>query len=331
MLRSLAHRGPDDEGEHRGSASAWLGHRRLAIIDPTPAGRQPMHAHNGRYSLVLNGELYNYRELRAGLEGFSPRTGTDTEIALELLATAGERGLARLRGMFALALWDEERGELLLARDRLGEKPLYYYHDAAAGRVLFASEVRTLLASGAVPRRLDSDGLDSYLTFGSVADPYTLIDGVRAVPAGGVVRFAADKLTVSHYWQLGDAAVDDTLSRDAAVEGLRAHLDTAQRRCLVADVPVGVLLSGGIDSSVNVALLAALGTPELRTFSVVFSGPRGGVSEAEYSALVAERFGSQHTTCTVALDDAQGLLSRAAASMDQPSHDGLNTYVISEA
>ncbi|MEL7451686.1 MAG: asparagine synthase (glutamine-hydrolyzing), partial [Pseudomonadota bacterium] len=311
MLRSLVHRGPDDEGEHAAAGGrAWLGHRRLAIIDPTPAGRQPMHARNERYSLVLNGEIYNYRELRDSLDGFSPSTGTDTEIALELLARDGARALSRLRGMFAIALWDEQTGELLLARDRLGEKPLYYFHDdssgnEADGRLLFASEVRTLLASGAVPRRLDADGLDSYLTFGSVADPFTLVDGVRAVPAGGVVRFANGKVELSHYWRMGDVAVDHTMTREAAVEALRAHMDTAQRRCMVADVPVGILLSGGIDSSVNVALLAETGIPDLRTFSVVFGGDRStGVSEEAFSSLVAERFGTQHKTCTVSLDDA---------------------------
>ncbi|MCB1799964.1 MAG: asparagine synthetase B, partial [Gammaproteobacteria bacterium] len=163
MLDALSHRGPDDQGqEHspdRSGAFCWLGHRRLAIIDPTPTGHQPMSAGADRYRIVFNGEIYNFREIANSLSGFRPRTNSDTEVLLELLIRNGKAGLERIRGMFALAFWDAKEGALLLARDRMGEKPLYYYEDGH--RLLFASEVRALLASGAVQREMDSDGLDS--------------------------------------------------------------------------------------------------------------------------------------------------------------------------
>jgi asparagine synthase (glutamine-hydrolysing) len=333
MLAALAHRGPDDQGElrgaHRETTDCWLGHRRLAIIDPTPSGHQPMSTSDGRYAIVFNGEIYNFREIQRGLAGFEPRTRSDTEVLLELLVREGTAGLSKLRGMFALALWDARDQRLLLARDRLGEKPLYYYRDKH--RFLFASEVRSLLASNAVPREMDDDGLDSYLTFGTLADPYTLVAGVRSVIAGGFLEYRDGQMHTGQYWRISDIEVDSRMTRDDAVSLVRDRLRQSVARCMVSDVPVGLLLSGGIDSSSNVVVLDDLERERPHTFSVVFDNADDELSEEAYASLVAERFQTIHSTIRIGFDQAREHVAEAVAALDQPSHDALNTYLVSQA
>ncbi|MDB4930452.1 MAG: Asparagine synthetase, partial [Myxococcaceae bacterium] len=206
MLDAIAHRGPDADGTHTlalgDGAALWLGHRRLAIQDLSDAGRQPMLGHDGRRVIVFNGEIYNFKELRETLTALGERfvTGTDTEVILAGFRVWGEGALDRFRGMFAFALYDPDEGTLTLARDRLGEKPLYYH--VGGDRFAFASEVRALTASGVAARELDPDGLDAYLTFGSVADPYTLVRNVRSVAAGEVVVLRRGLLRRRRYWSL---------------------------------------------------------------------------------------------------------------------------------
>ena len=336
MLDALSHRGPDDSGTFEVSMSAgmvWLGSRRLAILDLSETGRQPMSTPDGHLTVAYNGELYNLSELRKTLEqkGYRFRGTSDTEAVLYALREWETDALSRLRGMFALCAWDQSQQTLWLARDRVGEKPLYYI--IQPGRILFASEVSSLLASGAVPRRMDPDGLDSYLTFGSVADPLTLVQGVRSLEAGHWARFSAEVFRTQRYWSLNDLPEleDRECSRTEAVQEAGSLLRDSCKSSMAADVPVGVLLSGGIDSSSLVAILTELGFHNLPTFSVVFRGLDVDHSEATWSSLVAKRFETDHHEVVVEGRDVALWVKQAVQAMDQPSYDGVNVYIISKA
>jgi asparagine synthase (glutamine-hydrolysing) len=335
MLSALAHRGPDDSGTYAendaSNGGIWLGHRRLAIQDPSPAGHQPMLSDDGRLVIVFNGEIYNFKELRTHLEarGHVFKTGTDTEVILAAYRALGPAAIERLRGMFAIALWDRPQRTLLLARDRLGEKPLYYAQ--TPNHFLFASEVRALLASGGVERELDTDGLDAYLTFGSLADPFTLVRGIRSVEAGQMLLVKNGGVEHKTYWDLAEIGTRHGISSQQAVEVVRERLQQSVRRCMVSDVPVAILLSGGIDSSTNVVMLAEQHWNALRTFSVVFPIQDDVHSEERYSSLIASKFGTSHERAEITLETAKELVPRAVAAMDQPSHDGVNTYLVANA
>jgi asparagine synthase (glutamine-hydrolysing) len=324
--RSLAHRGPDDSGtvalkETQPEAlEIGLGHTRLAIIDLSPFGHQPMHDPVTGNWIVFNGEIYNFRELRRELEaaGAEFKTQSDTEVILAAYRAWGEACLLRLGGMFALALWDAARKRLLLARDPLGIKPLYYHH--AAQTFLFASEVRTLLQTGLVPRKLDSTGVLSYLGFGSVYEPWTIIDGVRTVPPGHVVTLEGGSLGIREYWSPLQP------SGNAEVNHLSAKIRDAVLSHLVSDVPVGVFLSGGIDSSALVAVLSHNGA-RATTFSLVFQEEE--FDEGQYSREVARHFGTEHHEIPVSQKDTLAILPDALSAMDQPTIDGINTYLVS--
>jgi asparagine synthase (glutamine-hydrolysing) len=336
MLHSLSHRGPDDSGTFEASmpdGMVWLGSRRLAILDLTVTGHQPMSTSDGHLTVAYNGELYNFGEVRRTLErnGHQFRGTSDTEVLLYALREWGANALSRLRGMFALCVWDQRERCLWLARDRVGEKPLYYI--IQPGRILFASEVRSLLASGAVPRRMDPDGLDSYLTFGSVADPFTLVQGIRSLEAGSWARFSVGEFRTQRYWSLSDVPEleDDECSREEVVQEAGRLLRNSCKSSMAADVPVGVLLSGGIDSSSLVTILTELGFVNLQTFSVVFHGLDVDHSEAGWSSLVAQEFETDHHEVVVEGEDVVQWVGEAVAAMDQPSYDGVNVYIVSKA
>jgi asparagine synthase (glutamine-hydrolysing) len=324
--RSLAHRGPDDSGTillhetHPGPMQIGLGHRRLAILDLSPLGHQPMHDPVTGSWIVFNGEIYNFRELRAELEkaGAEFKSHSDTEVLLAAYRVWGESFLTRLGGMFAFALWDAPRKRLLLARDPMGIKPLYYHQSAQT--FIFASEVRTLLQTGLVPRKPDPTGVLSFLAFGSVYEPWTIVEGVQAVPPGHVLTVENGTVTTREYWsplQVSAVATADqlpTILRDAVL----SHL--------VSDVPVGVFLSGGIDSSALVAILSQNGV-RANTFSLVFQ--EAEFNEAQYSREVARRFGSDHHEIPISQQDTLKVLPDALRAMDQPTIDGINTYLVS--
>lgn len=332
VLPQLNHRGPDDRGVMVVSEDrcAFV-HTRLSILDLTAAGHQPMATPDGRYCITFNGEIYNFRELRQQLldDGETFASQTDTEIILKLYARYGSACLAQLRGMFALAIWDELRQELFVARDRLGIKPLYYY--AANRRFWFASEVRPLLATGLVPRRLDVVALAEYLAYQSVPAPRTLIEGVRLLPPGSWLKVDAEgQITESRYWDALTAAetIDPQQSYAVSKQRVAELLQESVALHLVSDVPVGAFLSGGIDSTALVALMRAVGQ-QPHTFSVVFD--EHAYDEAHYARIVARAVRAEHTEIRLGERELLAQLPVALQAMDQPTGDGINSYVVSQA
>lgn len=338
MLGALRHRGPDDQGQAvlslPGGRILGLVQARLAIQDLSSAAHQPMASVSEESWIVYNGEVYNHAEVRRGLGQREFRSSGDTETVLAGWQERGPAILRSLRGMFAFAVYDGRRRRLWLVRDRLGVKPLYLSR-VNETTWLFASEVRALLASGLVKRRLDSSALESYLTFGSVAAPWTLVEGVESLLPAESWEFdlggagAVPPPQRQRYWEPSFAAADvPVVSRAEALERLRPVLLEAVRLRMVADVPVGVFLSGGIDSSSVVAALTAQGLP-LHTFSVAFG--EQSYDESSYARTVAQHFGTQHTELLLRPPQVIAEFDPALAAYDQPSLDGLNTYFIAQA
>ncbi|HET7113862.1 MAG TPA: asparagine synthase (glutamine-hydrolyzing) [Pyrinomonadaceae bacterium] len=332
MNAALTHRGPDDQGTII-CGNVCLGNTRLAVIDTSHAGHQPMNDPETGNWITYNGETYNFKQLRAELDSDSQpwRSSSDTEVVLRAYRRWGVDAFRRLRGMFALGLWDEGKRALLLARDPLGIKPLYYYRTEQL--LVFASEVRALLASGLVPRKLSSDGLDSYLATGSVEAPLTIVDGVRQLLPGQYLQVQADSegrldVTIRDFAS-SKRATDVSRSRAEAVARLRSELEESVRLHLVSDVPLGVFLSGGIDSSAMVALTSRITGEPPRTFSVVFDEP--GYTEAPHARTVAAKFRTDHCETRLNEDQLLEMLPHALASLDQPTMDGINTFVVSKA
>ncbi|MEO7190496.1 MAG: asparagine synthase (glutamine-hydrolyzing) [Vicinamibacterales bacterium] len=338
MTTALVHRGPDGRGvkqvagldRAQDRCQVALGHTRLAIIDLSERGAQPMSSADGSIWITFNGEIYNYREVRADLErrGAAFHSDSDTEVILRGYEVWGEEVVSRLDGMFAFALWDRRQQCLRLVRDRLGIKPLYVSHHAG---VLFASEVRALLASGVVPRRLDGAAVDQYLRYQTVPSPRTLVAGVEMLPPGAIVRLdASGRATRRTYWDLfGTAAVAARQqSRTEARKSVGDLLLRSARSHMVSDVPVGLFLSGGIDSSALVSLVRRTGvTP--RTFTVAFPGTV--YDEAPFARAVAESFETEHTEVVLSEAQAQEHIVSAMATVDHPSGDGVNASVVSGA
>src|SRR5260370_4789648 len=334
---SAANRGTDDFGTvllkdaQPRSVEIGLGHRRLAILDLSPLGHQPMQDPISGNWIVFNGEMCNFRELRKELEavGVEFKSHSDTEVILSGYCVWGESCLTRLGGMFAFALWDAPRKRLLLARDPMGIKPLYYHQSKE--NFIFASEVRTLLQTGLVPRKADPTGVLSYLTFGSVYEPWTIVEGVMAVPPGHVLTVNNGSVSSREYWnplQASSRPESDASSGNgiAAADQMPAILRDAVLSHLVSDVPVGVFLSGGIDSSALVAVLSHNGV-RANTFSLVFQEEE--FNEGKHSREVARRFGTEHLEIPVSQQDTLAALPDALCAMDQTSIDGVNTYLIS--
>lgn len=328
MVHRQAHRGPDDRGFFS-AGDVTLGMCRLAIFDPAN-GRQPMRSPDGRFTLVFNGALYNYRALQAELVGsWDFRTQCDTEVLLAAYAHQGATCLPRLRGMFAFAVWDAHERTLFVARDPLGIKPLYYAR-LANGGVAFASELNGLLASGCVPREIDPASVGEYLAWFSVPAPRTIYRGIANLPPGHCLSLDAGGSVRTRAWWHLPAPVQP--ARAAAnyqdfVHGLRHQLEDSIRVHRLADVPVGAFLSGGMDSTAVVGLMTRLGGPKLKTFSLVFG--ESGYSEQASARLAAQTFGTEHhedllTGARVATD-----LPRILAACDQPTGDGINTYYAS--
>jgi asparagine synthase (glutamine-hydrolysing) len=342
MTRALAHRGPDGEGVVQCAAGAAdsasarptcvLGHRRLAIIDLSPRGAQPMASRDAPIWATYNGEIYNFRQVRRELEriGRVFRTDSDTEVLLQGYEEWGSRVIERLRGMFAFAIWDGQMNQLVVARDRLGIKPLYLYRTGDG--VLFASELRALLASGLIPRRLDPVALDQFLSYQAVPPPRTLVQGIELLLPGHVaVATPPGRFEQHPYWDLLDCAEPfdgNGSDRDAIQRRVRELLLESIGLHLVSDVPVGVFLSGGVDSSAIVALMREAGVLP-RTFCVTFPGTP--FDESSYARAVATAFETDHVEIPLEAGSVPAQVAEAAASIDHPSGDGINTFVISRA
>jgi asparagine synthase (glutamine-hydrolysing) len=337
---SLAHRGPDDSGtillrdSVPESIEIGLGNRRLAILDLSPLGHQPMHDPETGNWIVYNGEIYNFRDVRNELEnsGTNFVSHSDTEVLLKAYARSGAECLTKFRGIFAFALWDARRHSLFMARDPMGIKPLYY---AMAGSCfVFASEVRTLLGTGLLQPRIDPAGLINYLTFGSAYDPLTLVEGIRALPPGHTLTWEGGVLRQSSYWDLVDKTPSNertSVSFSAenqknAAERLQPILEEAVRSQLVSDVLVGVFLSGGIDSSALVSILSRSGATA-STFSIVFR--EADFSEAQHSRGIAAKFHTDHHEINVSQNDVLAAIPDALGAMDLPTMDGINTFFVS--
>lgn len=341
MTDRMAARGPDAEGLWTGAGIA-LGHRRLAILDLDARANQPMLSSDGRYAIVFNGEIYNFHELRRELEtkGITFRTTSDTEVLLALFALEGEAMLPRLRGMFALAIWDTQSRELFLARDAYGIKPLYYTRVKEG--LLFASQVKALLASGLVPTEPEPAGLVGFYLWGSVPEPWTLYRNVFALPAGHWMRVREGDAEVPvcwhdirEHWQgegQGDGQLEgrrpsagelQELVRQAVTDSVRAHL--------VADVPICVFLSGGIDSSVIAGIASELGA-QIQGITIGFSEfADKHEDEVPVAASIAAHFGISHFIHHVSRAEFEGDIPRILDAMDQPSIDGVNTWFASKA
>jgi asparagine synthase (glutamine-hydrolysing) len=319
LQAALRHRGPDDEGVFL-HADAALVHTRLAIIDPTPGGRQPMT--RGPLTLTFNGEIYNFRELREELvrAGEKFTSATDTEVLLALYARHGPLCLKMLRGMFAFAIWDERDRSCFLARDPFGIKPLYHA-SISDGGLVFASELRALLATGLVPRRIDAAGLDGYLATGSVPEPRTMVEGVACLRAGHWLRWQRGKIMTDSYATIGFGSEAATSKTPMDV---CAALDDAMEHHLVSDVSVGLLLSGGLDSSALLALTQRRGHRELMTFSLGVEDP--GLDESEAARALARHFGVEHHEMLLTQELARHWIDDFLDSIDQPTLDGFNIY-----
>jgi len=338
MRDRLAHRGPDGAGLafSRDGRTAF-GHRRLAILDPSPAGHQPMTNRARTLFVTYNGEIYNFRELAAELmvAGYTFSTRSDTEVLLAAWEHWGLDALTRFRGMFAFGLWNEETAQAVLARDRLGIKPLYYA--VLDGTLYFASEATALLVAPDCPRDLDLTALGDYLAYGYVPGERTIWRGIRKLRPGHRLVFAGGEAKVERYWEPPAAPVPDGSAADP--DALRAALEEAVRLVLVSDVPVGAFLSGGLDSSTVVALMSAAGE-QVRSYTIAFetgASANGGShapshSDVDYARLVAERYRTAHHERRLALGRAIEVVGRVVAAYDEPIADEsiIPTYIIAE-
>jgi asparagine synthase (glutamine-hydrolysing) len=327
---AMAHRGPDDSGEWWSpDGRVGLGHRRLAIIDLTAAGHQPMHDSSGMLTIVFNGEIYNFLDLKRELQnkGVSFSSHSDTEVILAAYREWGAECIGRLNGMFAFALHDSQRQTVLLARDRAGEKPLFYHH--AGGTLRFASELKGLLADPDLPRQIAPESLDCFLTLGNIPGERCILRGFSKLRAAHALLFDIQSggAEVRRYWAPPELAASGPVDEAALLDEVEGLLEDSVRRQLVADVPVGVLLSGGVDSSLITAM-ACRTAAKLKTFTIRFPG-HGGLDETAHARLIARHFGTEHIELEAEPTTAD-LLPKLARQFDEPMLDSsmIPTYLV---
>jgi asparagine synthase (glutamine-hydrolysing) len=317
MCQTIVHRGPDDEGIYaRGPVG--LGMRRLSIIDLS-GGRQPIHNEDHSVWVVFNGEIYNFHELRCELEarGHSFYTHSDTEVIVHLYEEMGAECLSKLRGMFAIAIYDERKKSLLLGRDRLGKKPLYYAEHQ--GRLYFGSEIKTILAVAPELAQVDPEGVLDFLYFGYILDPRSAFQGIRKLPAGHWIEFKNSSLgAAQQYWDVPAYGTYQPANEEECLRELETRLEDAVRVRLIADVPLGALLSGGVDSSIVVALMARASSSPVKTFSIAFNNEK--FSESDHARTVAKRFGTEHHELVVEADIEQ-TIDHLTRTLEEPFGD----------
>lgn len=336
MTDAIAHRGPDSQGIWHDDF-CFLGHRRLSIIDLSEAGNQPFFSQDGRYVMVYNGELYNYKEIKLELQraqhGSSQlpyifKTNTDTEVILAAYLRWGTECLNRFNGMFAFALWDKQEQKLLIARDRLGVKPLYYHYQNNC--LLFASEIRALIQSGLIDRKINRKALAEYVQYATVHAPNTILKDVSVLMPGHFMEWQSGILKRIQYWNINQYAQSNLeLSYQDTCLKVSELLTASVERRLVSDVPFGAFLSGGIDSSIVVGLMSKVSSEKVRTFNVSFD--ESDFSESKYAKLIANKFHTEHYEIKLTPADFLKQLPEALNAIDHPSGDGPNSYIVSKA
>jgi len=327
MIRSMVHRGNDDQGVyHQGSVS--MGHQRLSIIDTSMDGHQPMFSADENIALVFNGEIYNYVELKSSLANeYSFKTQSDTEVILAAYLKYGLDFVQHLNGMFAIALWDNLKQELYLFRDRLGEKPLYY--STIDGVLIFASEIRAVLSSELVSRQINLDALDTYKVYQTVWNPHTIVRDVKSVQPGCFIRVQTNgTFKEEQYWNLNDISSASEMPYADVLKMVRLELERSIAWRMRADVDFGAFLSGGVDSSIVVALMAQSSQRPVKTFSIAFQEEE--FDESEYAELIALKYKTNHTKMILSPDDFLKNIGPAMDAMDHPSLDGVNSFVVSK-
>ncbi|MFT4025043.1 MAG: asparagine synthase (glutamine-hydrolyzing) [Flavihumibacter sp.] len=327
MSAAMAHRGPDAEGFFL-EKNYGLAHRRLSILDLSTSANQPFSDSAQRYITVFNGELYNYRDVQRNMPEHVFKTTSDTEVLVEWFARKGIEGIDDFSGMFAFAMVDRHTGDITLVRDRFGVKPLYYYQDEE--RLLFASELRAILASGYVKAVLDPVALRSYFRYQSIASPGSVLEGVRQLPAGHFLQIRNGQLSVACWYAVADTGAPADFSHPTVVKRhIRQLLERAVEKRLVSDVPVGAFLSGGIDSSLVVALMARAGSAPVNTFNISFKEEE--FDESKWAQMVARKYNTRHQSIELKPSHFLDELTNALDAMDSPSGDGINSYVVSKA
>lgn len=330
FTRRMKHRGPDDSGVYcNDSRSVGFAHTRLSILDVSPLGHQPMVSQDGRFAIVFNGEIYNFRQLKAELvqRGCRFNSDCDTEVLLHLYAqnaSCGERMLERLEGMFAFAIWDELQKTCFLARDPFGIKPLYIWQ--VGDRLAFSSELRTVLAAQLGPPKIDEWALAQHLLFGSTPEPFTLVQDVSILPAGHWMKWQEGKTVTQSYWKPSFSPRE--MPHQEAIELTRSGLDESINRHFVSDVPVGIFLSGGMDSTALVALARANGYQDIKTFAISFDEHE--FNEGDAASRTAKHFGSEHHDWRLKAADGKALVEEFLSCTDRPSNDGFNTFCVSK-
>jgi asparagine synthase (glutamine-hydrolysing) len=331
MASTLSHRGPDDAGVWGSDdGTVALAHRRLSIVDLSPLGHNPMSGEDGRLWITFNGEIYNFLELRQELEaaGHRFRSHSDTEVLLAAYSRWGLDCVDRLAGMFAFAIWDEPKRRLWVVRDRLGKKPLYY--SESRGTLRFASELKAIVADETVPRGIDARAMRLYLRYGYVPSPHTIYESVRKLPPAHFLLCENGAVSVHRYWDPVPFALDPSSTTDADAQAeLDARLATAVRQRMIADVPLGAFLSGGIDSSLVVALMQEQSAARVKTFTIRFDDPE--FNEADHAAVVARHLRTEHHEETCDERQMLDVVDRLADMFDEPFADSsaVPTYLLS--
>lgn len=326
ITEAMSHRGPDANGFYIKDEVA-LGHRRLSIIDLSTVANQPMADYTGRYWLIFNGEIYNFKEVKNSLPDYPYHTQGDSEVILAAYSKWGPDCLNHFAGMFAFAIWDAQEHSLFIARDRMGVKPLYYFTNDEF--LIFASEVRALLRSELIPRKTEAMAVHEFFHFQSVSCPYSIIQGISQLEAGCYMIVSKGKTEIIKYWNITQNRSDfDFSNRLNVQEHLHQLLQKSVQRRLVSDVPLGAFLSGGIDSSAVVGLMAEATTSPINTFTVGFDEKQ--FDESQYANIIAKKFNTNHTSVTLSPGIFLEELQNALDNMDTPSGDGVNTYVVSK-
>jgi len=319
MNKVLHHRGPDQEGFYIDDGIA-LGHKRLSIIDLSDKARQPMH-YSGLY-IVYNGEIYNFKELKKGLGSFESES--DTEVILKLYHKYNEKCLDYLRGMFAFAIWDSNKNQLFIARDRLGKKPLFYYKDK--NRFIFSSEIKGILANPDIKKTPDLRAINHYLSFLAIPGDQTAFEGIKRLDPGHFMVVTKDNITIKQYWDVN--FIETNKSRDYYIKNVQNLLEESVKLRMISDVPLGGFLSGGIDSSAVVALMAKNSDDPVKTFTVKF--PEVSYDESKYAQIIADKYATDHTIFEIETD-AMNILPKLATIYDEPFADSsaIPSYYIS--